>query len=113
MQTLNVAGHRCDIFVAQLFGDALHRLGVAIVGAAGLFLAEVGQLLGDVLSVLAAQVREAGGRVACAIWRVATGAGWQALGQIAAAEQCFTARNDFRIGGANTCLLYTSPSPRD
>ena len=77
MQALNVAGYRCDIFVAQPFGDGLHGFGVAIVGAAAFFFAEVGQLLGNVLSVLAAEVRKAGRRVAGAIWRVATGAGWQ------------------------------------
>lgn len=53
MQALDVAGDRGDIFVAQPFGDGLHGLGVAIVGAAAFFLAEVGQLLGNVLSVLA------------------------------------------------------------
>ncbi|MNN16701.1 hypothetical protein D3C81_1298500 [compost metagenome] len=67
MQALDVAGHRGDVFVAQPLGDGLHGLGIAIVGAAAFFLAEIGQLLGDVLSVLATQVREACRGVASAV----------------------------------------------
>ncbi len=54
MQTLHVAGNGLDVLVAQLRGDALHDLGVAVVGA--YTFAEVGELLGDVLRVLTTQV---------------------------------------------------------
>lgn len=67
VQTLNVAGDRSDVFVAQALGDGLHGHRVAVVVAAAFFLAEIGQLLGDVLSVLATQVREAGSGVAGAV----------------------------------------------
>jgi len=56
VQALNVAGYCFDILVAQFGCHRTHRHGVAIIGTGSL--AEVGQLLGNILRVLAAQVRE-------------------------------------------------------
>ena len=81
MQALNVAGDRGDVFITQALGNGLHGHRVTIVGTAAFFLAEIGELFGDVRSVLATQVREAGSGVAGAIGRVATGAGWQRRGR--------------------------------
>ena len=49
MQALNVAGDRSNVFVAEFACDGAHRHGIAVVGATAFFLAEVGQLFGDVL----------------------------------------------------------------
>ena len=94
MQALDVAGNRSDVFIAQLACDGAHGHRVAVIGATTVFLAEVGQLLGDVLSVLATQMREACCSVAGTIWRMAAGAGWQTFFQVAATEQRFTASDE-------------------
>ena len=55
MQALNVARQRLDILVAELGGDVAHDHRVTIIAA--LAFAEGGQLLGNILCVLATQVR--------------------------------------------------------
>ena len=103
MQALDIAGHRFDVFVAELRGNTAHDHGVTIVRT--VTFTEVSQLLGHVLSMLTAQVREAGCRVTCAIRRVATGARGHALIHFAATEQILTASHKLLIGGTDTAFL--------
>src|SRR5690606_39074133 len=99
VQTLDVAGQRLDVLVAQLGGDGAHDHRVAIIGAHAF--AEIGQLLGNVGSVLAVQLRIGGGSVANAVRCVAAGAGGHALGQLATAPQGLATLDQCRIGGAD------------
>src|SRR5690606_9402492 len=87
----DVVGHRVDFLVGHAGGDAAHRLGFAVVVAAGRILRVVGggaegpQLLGDVVGELAAEGGVAGGVVAVAARRVAADAGGHAGVDITAA----------------------------
>src|SRR5690606_38209005 len=87
----DVVGHRVDFLVGHAGGDAAHRLGFAVVVAAGRILRVVGggaegpQLLGDVVGEPAAEGGVAGGVVAVAARRVAADAGGQAGADITAA----------------------------
>src|SRR5690606_23001779 len=94
VQTLDIAGNRFDILVAQLGSNGTHGHGIAVFGTVAF--TEVVQLLADILGMLAAQFRIARRCQTGAVRRVATGTGRHAFFQLAATEQCLATRDQRR-----------------
>src|SRR5690554_192651 len=91
VQALNIAGQRLDVLVAEFLGHIAHGHGITIVIA--ITFTKVGQLLGDVVRILAAQLGVQSQVQARTVRRVATATGRYAVSQLAATEQGFAMLN--------------------